>query len=242
MTAAPLTRLGFVAPGKGWSSHYDEFLALMPSQIQAQIVGLDLGHTSWEQLAGRADLHVEKTAELAKERDWQAVAAFGAPMEAYNAGFADQLRKRLTVPSTTALQAGAAAVRALGARKALLLTPFDEGLKQMIKENLESKGLEPILPVGAFASIQDARQVTPDEVYEIARDRLRNAPGAEAIYFQGAVLNPLAVIELIEENLGIPVVASNPAMLWHLTSMTGLRFSVLAMGRLLREWPHPVEA
>ena len=242
MSASPITRIGFVSPGRRWSSHYDEFLALMPPKIQAQIVGLDLGHTSWEDLAGRADLHVEKTAELTKERDWQAVAAFGAPVEAYNTGFADRLRERLPVPSTTALRSGAAAVRALGARRALLLTPFGGGLKQMIKENLESKGIEPILPAGAFANIEEARRVTPDEVYQMARDRLRDAPGAEVIYFQGAVLNPLAVIEQIEENLGIPVVASNPAMLWHLTSQIGLRFSIGGIGQLLREWPHPVEA
>ena len=242
MSAVPLTRIGFVSPGKHWSSHYDEFLALMPSSVEAQIVGLDLGQTAWQELAGRTGLHIAKTAELATERGWQAVAALGAPMEIYNPGFADRFREGLPVPSTTALRAGAAAVRALGARKVLLLTPFVESLKQMIKENLGSKGIEPILPEGAFASTEDARQVTPDAVSEMARDRLRHAPGAEAIYFQGAVLNPLPVIEQIEEDLGIPVIASNPAMLWHLTSQIGLRFSISGMGRLLREWPAPVEA
>jgi maleate isomerase len=161
----------------------------------------------------------------------------GAPMEVENPGFADRLREALDVPVTTALGAGAASLRALGVRRAVLLTPFDERLKGMLRDHLAGVGIDAVLPTDAFASVADAMRATPEEVYRLAVDAVAAADGVEAVYFQGAPLNPIAVIERIESDLGIPVVASNPAMLWRLASLLGHTFSVPNAGRLLREWP-----
>ena len=63
------------------------------------------------------------------------------------------------------------------------------------------------------------------------------AGDVEALYFQGAVLNPLDVIDEMESEFGVPVVASNPAMLWSIASKLGRSFSIQGKGRLVREWP-----
>jgi maleate cis-trans isomerase len=59
----------------------------------------------------------------------------------------------------------------------------------------------------------------------------------DAIYFQGAVLDPLKVIETLEQDTELPVVASNPAMLWFILSQLGRRYSIDGHGKLLRQWP-----
>jgi len=51
------------------------------------------------------------------------------------------------------------------------------------------------------------------------------------------VLDPIKVLEKIESELKATVVASNPAMLWYVLSMLGLKHPVGGYGRLLREWP-----
>ena len=243
MTTTPQKKLGFLsASGRPGSQHYDDFLAFIPAGLEVQIQPLGLYDDSLDQLKGKVDAHVSQTAALVRERGWDGVALLGAPMEVENPGFIDRIRAAIPVPATTALGASAAALRALSVRKTLLLSPFNERLKGMLRDHLAGEGIDAVLPSDAFASIPEAMSATADEVFEFARDRFAKAPGVEAVYFQGAPLNPLLVIERLEAELGVPVVASNPAMLWHLTSMMGLSFSVPDKGRLLREWPALVTA
>jgi len=44
-------------------------------------------------------------------------------------------------------------------------------------------------------------------------------------------------LEKIETELGLTVIASNPAMLWYVLSRLGLAYPISGYGRLLREWP-----
>ena len=74
-------------------------------------------------------------------------------------------------------------------------------------------------------------------MYRLTAEGMANASGAEAIYFQGAILDPLPIMERLEADMQAPIVASNPAMLWHLLSLVGQRHSVPNGGRLLAEWP-----
>ncbi len=50
-------------------------------------------------------------------------------------------------------------------------------------------------------------------------------------------MDPLPIIQRIEDALNIPVITSNSAMIWNLLSKLGLRYSVKGYGRLLAEWP-----
>jgi maleate isomerase len=158
-------------------------------------------------------------------------------MEVQNPGLAVDIRAAVSIPVTTALEAGAAALRALGTRKTLLLCPFNERLKGMLRDHLAGEGIEAMLPSDAFETITNAAEQTPEQVYELAKDRLSKAPGAQAIYFQGAPLNPVPVLDQLEADLGVPVIGSNPTMMWHILSKLGLNFKGGGKGRLLREWP-----
>jgi len=65
----------------------------------------------------------------------------------------------------------------------------------------------------------------------------QNHAPADAIYFQGATMDPLPIIQRVEDALNIPVIASNPAMIWNMLSMLGVKDSVKNYGRLLSTWP-----
>jgi maleate cis-trans isomerase len=41
----------------------------------------------------------------------------------------------------------------------------------------------------------------------------------------------------MERELGVPVIASNPAMLWFMLSKLGLKNPIPGYGRLLETWP-----
>ena len=68
---------------------------------------------------------------------------------------------------------------------------------------------------------------------------MRSYPAPDAIYFQGAIMDPLPIIQRLEETLSAPVIATNPAMIWHLLSKLEVKDSVKGYGKLLAEWPAP---
>lgn len=235
------THLGFVSANNRWGRHYDHFLKLVPDGVDVQIEGLGLYTAQITELEGKAEVHARKTAELTEANGWAGIAIMGAPMQAQNPALPKRVRELVSVPVTTAMESGAAALRALGTRRALLLTPFSNEMKAKLQAHLKTEGIEAILPADAFSEIERAAAQTPEQVYALAKEKLAEAPGAQSIYFQGAPLDPIEVLQRIEDDLGVPVVASNPTMLWHICTKLGLRFSVPNAGRLLREWPDAVD-
>jgi maleate cis-trans isomerase len=237
MTSTEGLRVGFLSANYRWRPHYDEFLALLPSDVEVQIEGLGLWRESITELRGLADTHQAKTEELVAERAWQGIAVMGAPMQVQNPGLLDQLRSAVPVPVISALGASAAALKAFGVSRTLLVTPFDGPMNELLRAHLASEGIEAMLPSAGFADLEKATALEPEQVYRLALDGFAGSPGAQAVYFQGAPLNPLGVLERIEAELGVPVIASNPAMFWRLLSELGRTYSLEGAGRLFRDWP-----
>jgi len=79
--------------------------------------------------------------------------------------------------------------------------------------------------------------IAPSELVSKVARSFRQYPSADSIYFQGATLDPLPVIQQLENELNAPVVTSNTAMMWNILSKLDLRFSIADYGRLLASWP-----
>jgi maleate cis-trans isomerase len=240
MTNAAVITIGYISANNRWGKHYDEFIKLVPDGVKVQIEGLGLYTTHLTELAGKTDVYVAKTTELAIANDWAGVAVMGAPVEVQNPELSLRLRETLSIPVSTALDSGAAALRALGTRKALLLCPFGARLKGMLKEHLAGKGVEVMLPSESFENIGEGTAQTPEQLYDMAKSELAKAPGAQAIYFQGGPMDPLSILQELENDLGVPVIASNPTMLWRVSTQVGLKFTIPNKGTLLREWPEEI--
>ncbi len=229
-------KIGFIKPGAG-NTHYDEFAAMIPPGIDLEMVELGVLRTALTDFAGRADAILERAVNQTRESGWQGVIIPGAPVEVQNPGLRARLAEALDVPFTTALGAGENALRAFGASRILLLTPFDAYMNSLVVPHLTAAGFDVQLADLGFNSEQEAVDLDASVVFDMARGAVRAAEGVQALYFQGAVLNPLPVIDEMEAEFGLPVVASNPAMLWSVASQLGGTFSIADKGRLVREWP-----
>ena len=229
-------KIGFIKPGAG-NTHYDEFAAMIPPGIDLEMVELGVLRTALTDFAGRADAILERAVNQTRESGWQGVIIPGAPVEVQNPGLRARLAEALDVPFTTALGAGENALRAFGASRILLLTPFDAYMNSLVVPHLTAAGFDVQLADLGFNSEQEAVDLDASIVFDMARGAVRAAEGVQALYFQGAVLNPLPVIDEMEAEFGLPIVASNPAMLWSVASQLGGTFSIADKGRLVREWP-----
>ena len=228
-------KIGFLKPGAG-NTHYDEFLAMVPEGIDLEMVELGVLRTALTDFAGHIDTIVDRVVERTREYGWQGVIVPGAPVEVQNPGLRARLSEALDVPFTTALGAGENALRAFGASRILLLTPFDSYMNSLVVPHLTAAGFDVQLADLGFNSEQEAVGLDGSVVFDMARGAVQTADGVQALYFQGAVLNPLPVIDEMEAEFGLPVVSSNPAMLWSVASQLGGSFSIEDKGRLVREW------
>ena len=234
-------KIGFLKPGAG-RGHYDAFAAMVPEGVDLDMQELGVMRGALTDFAARADAIIDRAATLARERGWEGVIVPGAPVEVQNPGLRERLAGALNVPFVTALGAGAQALRAYGAHRILLLTPFDGYMNALVTAHLADAGFDVALAELGFASEQEAVDLDAGTVFDMARGAVRSARDVQALYFQGAVLDPLPVLDEMESEFGCPVIASNPAMLWSIVSQLGRSFSIRGKGRLVREWPAPAGA
>lgn len=73
--------------------------------------------------------------------------------------------------------------------------------------------------------------VPPEAFYRLARETDR--PEAQAIFISCTDLRAIDVLGVIEKDLGKPAIASNPATLWAMLRLAGVREPVQGFGTLL---------
>jgi hypothetical protein len=228
--------IGFVSGGASSMPHYKSFLPIVPNEVKVDFQGLELYGRSLYEIEGKKEIIVRRVKELAMNRKWDGVIVTAAPTEVLNPGLFADFQAALSVPFTTALHACVAALRIYSAKRVLLLTPFDERLNQLIVEHLDKMGVSAVAP-HSFQDLSVPKRMSPDEVFELTKTSLNPADPVDAVYFQGAVLDPIKVLDKIESELGVTVIASNPAMFWYVLSKLKLSYPVSGYGRLLQQWP-----
>lgn len=229
-------KIGFVSGGTSSMPHYNSFLPIVPKEIEIDFQGLQLYGKSLYEIADKKDVILGRIKQFIAERHWDGLILTAAPTEVLNPGLFDDLKAAVSIPFTTALNACVAALRVYSAPKVLLLTPFDARLNDLIVEHLAKAGVTAISP-NSFAELAVPKRMTPDEVFDLTKKNLAVAGKVDAIYFQGAVLDPIKCLERIESELNATVIASNPAMFWYVLAKLGKNYPMNGFGRLLREWP-----
>jgi maleate isomerase len=211
---------------------WQNFLAMIPPDVQLDYFG---------NLGGNQDDPAARLVEAGRqaERDGvQGLMVRSAPTEVASPTILEQLRAAVKIPVTTAMLACATALQTLGARNVLLLTPFDESLNKEIRAILSKRGITASGPQ-ISSGPDEAREFSPEKVYDLAINAWKSNSHLDAIYFQGAVLDPLMIMNQLERDIGKPVIASNPSMLWHILTFLGLTYHIEGYGRLVRDWPAP---
>lgn len=228
-------RIGFVSSGSSSSPHYSGFKAFIPEDIEVDFEGLGFHGESLYEVQGKKEIVIASINDLVKNNMWDGLMVSGAPKELLNPGLLTDLTATLNIPVTTALNACVNALKAFQFKKVLLMTPFDKALNEMICAYLAKAEIDATAPKD-FRHRTEASRLSPDEVYSLTKTLFGQGENVDAIYFQGAVLDPIKVLDRIEKELNTTVVASNPAMLWFMLSKLGLRYDIRGYGKLLAQW------
>ncbi|WP_101066225.1 maleate cis-trans isomerase family protein [Roseovarius salinarum] len=139
------------------------------------------------------------------------------------------------VPVTDPMSAVLAALDTLGARRIALVTPYLPEVSAPMRDHMGRHGV-------SFASEISFGQGDDWTVTRIAEDSSRaamleagRAAGVEAVFASCTNLRSFGVIEAVEAELGVPVVTSNQALMWHLLRLAGVPAAGWGPGRLFAE-------
>lgn len=236
------TRIGWLGPSLPTSSHLRKVERIVPSNVELVYEQLVLHDGVLNDVQGKLGGIVTRAVELTQKHRWDGLIFPGAPREVLNPGLFAGFSSTLKIPVATALRSSAAALKTFSAERILLLTPFDESLNKLICNFLTDFGIVAICATETLRDYTDALKMTAEDVVAYAQRALAERRDVDAIYFQGAVLDPMDCLEQMERELKVPVVASNPAMLWYMLSKLGQKNPLSGYGKLLASWPTlPVE-
>ncbi|HEY1235317.1 MAG TPA: hypothetical protein VGH22_18200 [Candidatus Binatia bacterium] len=232
----PLT-IGFIGSNAASSPHHDSFRAFIPKDISFNFVQETGVKTSLYDARGKTDALIAQAKELIRENGWDGIIISGAPKEALNPGMWPRVVEQIKKPVALALRSSVAALKAFDSKKILLMTPVDDELKRLYRDYLAVFDIDSVYPRQTLRAHTDAQKLTSSDVEALTRESLAKFSDVDAIYFQGALLDPLPVLQKLEAELGLPIVASNPAMLWVILSKLGHHYQMPGYGKLLSQWP-----
>jgi maleate cis-trans isomerase len=143
---------------------------------------------------------------------------------------ADRIASLTGTRALTAAQAILAALEHLGVKRLALGTPYPESISARGRAYWEAAGLQ-VVGYKRLAGVENIYDETEERAYRLAREA--DVPGADAVLLSGTGLPTVGVLELLERDLGKPVISSNQASLWRALRLAGVRESITGFGRLL---------
>ncbi|MFK7880862.1 aspartate/glutamate racemase family protein [Roseobacter sp.] len=145
-------------------------------------------------------------------------------------------------PATSAIVSLNAALRAFGARRLGLVTPYTEDVETAIIANYAAIGID--IVAARRANLQDNysfAEIPPQRVADMCRDVA--AQGVDAVAIVCTNMRGPLIAHEIETEFDIPVIDSIAVTLWGTMAMLGLDYSTLApFGRLFTVTPDDIES
>lgn len=117
-------------------------------------------------------------------------------------------------------------------KKPSLLSPYVDEVSAPLRNALTAGGID-IAAVGSFEEADDRKvaRIAPEAIAQAACQLAATAE-SDAIVISCTNLRCLSVIPDVERETGLPVIASNPALAWHLLRRAGIECPQPQFGRL----------
>ncbi|MGH7888619.1 MAG: hypothetical protein ACREPG_12180, partial [Candidatus Binatia bacterium] len=208
MAASETLKIGFLGSSAPSSPHHASFKKFIPADIDFTFMQESGTNSSLYEAKGKVEALIGQSKQLIAERGWDGLIISGAPKEALNPGMWEQVSAALNIPVALALRSSVAALKAFSAKRILLMTPVDDQLKKMYYDYLAAFGIESFYPPQILRAHTDAQKLTSSDVEAMTRKALGEYPNVEAIYFQGALLDPIPILDKLETELNLPIIAS----------------------------------
>jgi maleate cis-trans isomerase len=155
----------------------------------------------------------------------------------YDATTTRQMTAGTGVPSLTSAHAIGQAVRALGARRIALVSPYSQDVLGRARQYFESRyGVEVVAMEGFGATDSYAISTISADHATAAFTRV-DRPEIEALVVPGGNFPTMRFIAAWEQQFQKPVVTTNQAALWAMMGVMQMATPLPGLGRLLAQMP-----
>lgn len=138
------------------------------------------------------------------------------------------------VPVVTPTRAVTTGLRALGAQRISVLTPYTVETSRPVANYLAGEGfcIDRFTCLG-FEDDREMARIRPEALVELARDAMH--PESDALFISCTALRAAPVVPQMEAAIGRPVVSSNLATAWMCLRLCGETDGAPECGRLMEE-------
>jgi len=231
-------RVGFICPSMTAETMLQEFPMVAPDGVALAVTCLSIQRLDRDNIGESLARLKEATAELARAKV-DVIVLGGSPTVTYGGyGFDKEIIRQMaevtSIPCTTSQTGAVEALRRVGAKKIAIASPFAEDQNLLLKKFLEDSGFMVAAVKGLSLPVIEINAMHSHTSYHLAKDAFRAAPDVDAIYMPCAQMPTFKNIALLETDLGIPVLSSFQAMLWHVFEMLDMREPIVGYGRIFQ--------
>ena len=232
-------RIGLISPAI-LDTSAEQMRKILPEGVllSAITISAPIQNLGTEQGTRAFDLMVEGGKRLAAEKV-DALICGGAAVAVMKGVDGDKemeaaLRRETAVPLVMANGGILAALRFLGTRTVIAISPFIEPRNKEIADFLDAAGYRCLAAegLGLTRNVDFASQ-TPDAALQLGLRVAREHPDADAIYIACPRWPTVDIIETLESETGKPVIAAPAAWIWGALKALDIRECTPGYGRLL---------
>jgi maleate isomerase len=232
-------QLGAITPT--YLDEAQDWFKIVPEGVNVVFATLGVEEHTAEEFQ-KAREAVERAARGLIKQGVGAVVLGGSPLATLGKGegtgeLAPALEKETGVPISTGQDAAELALKTLGIRKLLLVTPYKQSLNEGMKRRLAERGFEVLCLKSALCpGPAEMSRLSSEVPLRLAQEAFREAPYADGVYIPNPKWQALDGIEPLERDLKIPVVTTIQASAWWALKMIKIKEARPGYGRLLKEF------
>jgi maleate cis-trans isomerase len=213
---------------------------MLPEGIGVSNHHLNVREASKEEFSSAIDAYERNVAQFADE-EVDLIHPMGAPpfMLLGYAGektLIDKWQKKFGRPIFTSGQNHVRAMQALGIRK-FIGASYSAVQNKIVVDYMTEAGFDVVSMEPIDVPFEQASHISPEMLYAHIKKLFRNNPAADGIYIQGSAWRVERVVELLEQDLQIPVVHANIARAWEIQKRLRIHQPLKGFGRLYEQLP-----
>lgn len=221
----------------------EEFIRLLPEGIGVLPLFVNIRKGTADEFKGvlhHFEAHVKTLAEVPVEL----IHPEGAPpfmVHGYEGErrIVDDWQSKYGVPIVTAAQTQVEAMHALGIRRIVGVSYFRGDINDTFARYFTDAGIEVLAMAGMDVDFDRAQFLSSHEVYAHTRRTFLDHPGCDGIYMLGSGWKVTDIVQLMEDDFGVPVIHAQMARLWAIQHRLHVHEPRAGYGRLLAELPPP---
>ena len=219
----------------------EEFIRLTPEGLGVIPLFLDIQRGTIDEFREAINAYEEKIAKLA-ELEVDLIHPEGGPpfmLQGYEGerAITTAWEEKYGVPVVTSAQTQVEALQALGIKRAVGATYTAGETNDALRAYYGQAGIEMLAFEAMTVPFDRVGQISHLEVYAHTKKAFLDNPGADGILLFGSGWRSLDAVELLEQDLGVPVVHAVTARVWAIERRLHIREPVQGYGRLLEEMP-----